>query len=94
MPLGPLAEGALPPILESVLQLFCYGTSWILVPIFTFVTVYVEPTPLREFVKPKFGRIQRSSNGHYIMKAELASLLGILFWNMIAIGAYVFFKYT
>ena len=91
MPLGAIAEVILQPIIEVVLQLFCYGTAWLLVPIFTFGIVFVEPTPIREFVKPGFGRLQRSSKGHYVMDAELGSLIGMVFWFAAAIGAYVYF---
>jgi len=94
MPLGAIAEAILQPIIEIVLQLFCYGTAWLLVPTFTFGRVFVEPTPIREFVKPGFGRIQRSSRGHYVMDAELGSLIGLVFWFAVAIGAYVCFAQT
>ncbi len=94
MPLGAIAEAILQPIIEIVLQLFCYGTAWLLVPIFTFGRVFVEPTPIREFVKPGFGRIQRSGRGHYVMDAELGSLIGMIFWFSVAIGAYVYFAQT
>lgn len=91
MPLGALAEAILQPIIEIVLQVFCYGTAWLLVPLFTCGKVYVEPTPLREFIKPGFGRLHRSPKGHYVM-AELGSLIGLLFWFAVAIGAYVLTK--
>jgi hypothetical protein len=94
MPLGAIAEAILQPVIEIVLQLFCYGTAWLLVPIFTFGRVFVEPTPIREFVKPGFGSIQRSSRGHYMIDAELGSLIGMIFWFAVAIGAYVYFAQT
>ena len=90
MPLGAIAEAILQPITEVVLQLFCYGTAWLLVPMLTFGRVFVEPAPIREFVKPGFGRIQRSNAGHYVMDAELGSLIGMAFWFAVAIGAYSF----
>ncbi len=92
MALGALAEAILQPIIEIVLQLFCYGSAWLLVPIFTFGKVYVEPTPMREFIKPGFGRLHRSHKGYYVMDAELGSLIGMLFWFAVAIGAYVLIK--
>lgn len=94
MPLSAIAEVILQPIIEVVLQLFCYGTAWLLVPIFTFGMVFVEPAPIREFVKPGFGRLQRSSKGHYVMDAELGSLIGMVFWFAVAIGAYAYFTHT
>jgi hypothetical protein len=91
MPLSAIAEAILQPIFEVVLQVFCYGTAWLIVPIFTLGRVYVEPTPIREFVKPGFGRLQRSSKGHYVMEAELASLIGLLFWFAFAAVIYAYF---
>jgi hypothetical protein len=94
MPLGAIAEAILQPIIEVVAQLICFGTAWLIVPIITLGRVYVEPTPIREFVKPGFGRLQRSSRGHYIMEAELASLIGMIFWLVAAAGAYTYFNRT
>ena len=92
MPLSAIAEAILQPIIEIVAQLACFGTAWLIVPIITLGRVYVEPTPLREFVKPGFGRLQRSGKGHYIMEAELASLVGMIFWFVAAAGAYAYFN--
>ena len=94
MPLGAIAEEILQPIIEVIFQLFCDGTAWSIVPIFTFGRVFVEPTPIREFVKPGFGSIQQSSRGHYVMDAELGSLIGMIFWFAVAMGAYVCFAQT
>jgi hypothetical protein len=94
MPLGAIAEAILQPIIEAVLQLFCYGTAWLIVPTFTCGRVFVEPSPIREFVKPGFGRLQRSAKGHYVMDAELGSLIGIVFWFSVGIGAYAYFAQT
>jgi len=90
MPLSAIAEAILQPIIEVVLQVLCYGTAWLIVPIFTLGRVYVEPAPIREFVKPGLGRLQRSSKGHYVMEAELASLVGLIFWFVVAAGVYAF----
>ncbi len=94
MPLSAIAEAILQPIIEAVLQLFCYGTAWLLVPIFTCGKVFVEPTPIREFVKPGFGRLQRSAKGHYVMDAELGSLIRMVFWFAVGIGACAYFTRT
>ena len=88
MALSAFAELVLQPIAEVSLQLLCYGTAWLLVPVFTLGKVFVEPTPIREFVKPGLGRIQRGDYGPYIMDAELASLFGMLFWVVVAVIAY------
>lgn len=88
MPLSSIAEAILQPIAELVAQLLCYGTAWLIVPIFTLGRVYVEPSPIREFVKPGLGRLQRSGKGYYVMEAELASLIGMVFWFVVAAVAY------
>jgi hypothetical protein len=74
--LGAIVEAIVLPVVDVVLQFVCYGTAWLLVPIFTLGRVYVEPAPVREFVKPRFARLQRSDRGHDVMEAELASLVG------------------
>ena len=94
MPLGALAEAVLQPIVEIVLQVFCYGTAWLLVPLFTCGKIDVVPTPMREFVRPKFGGVHRGPKGRYVMDAELASLIGLLFWFAVAMGAYAVHKST
>ncbi|MBY0571105.1 MAG: hypothetical protein K2P61_07455 [Burkholderiaceae bacterium] len=94
MPLSVIAETILQPIAEAAMQLICYGTAWLIIPIFTLGRVHVEPSPLREFVKPGLGRLQRSGNGHYMMEAELASLIGLIFWFVVAAGACVYFNQT
>jgi len=94
MPLSAIAEAILQPIIEVAVQLLCYGTAWLIVPIITLGRVYVEPAPIREFVKPGFGRLQRSRKGYYVMEAELASLIGMIFWFVVAAGAYAYFMKT
>ncbi|WP_374661319.1 hypothetical protein [Inhella sp.] len=94
MPLSAIAEAILQPIVEVVLQLFCYGTAWLLVPILTCGIVFVEPTPILEFVKPGFGWVQRSPKGHYVMDAELGSLIGIIFWLAVGLGTYAYSMQT
>ena len=92
MPLTAMAEAILQPVIEGVAQWVCFGTAWLIVPIITIGRVYVEPTPIRECVKRGLGRLQRSSKGHYIMEAALASLVGTVFWFVTAAVAYASFK--
>lgn len=94
MPLSAIAEAIIQPIVEVVLQLFCYGTAWLLVPILTCGKVFVEPTPIREFVKPGLGSVQRSPKGHHVMDAELGSLIGIIFWLVVGLGTYAYSMQT
>lgn len=81
-------------IAEVVLQLFSYGTARLLVPMFSLGRVCIEPTPLRKFVKPGFGPLQRNNTGLCVMEAEVASLIGMLFWFAAAIAAYALFTQT
>lgn len=80
-------ELLLQPILEFVFYVVGYATAWVVVPVFTFGTVTVEPTHGRA-IKPKRGRIQRSAGGGYVMEAELAALVGWLFWIAVAVIVY------
>jgi hypothetical protein len=89
MPLSPILEVILQPVAEIALQLAGYITACIIVPVFTLGLVGVEPGPRGEVVKPKFGRIQRLPNGNLIMEAELASLVGLLFWVVVGVGVYL-----
>jgi hypothetical protein len=93
MPLSPIAEAILQPIAELLMQLIGYLTSRIIVPVFTFGLVHVEPGPHKEYVAPKFGRIQRHS-GKLIMDAELGALIGIIFWLIVVVGSFAYYNNT
>ena len=93
MPLSPIAEFILQPVLELVLQVVGYFTARVIVPIFTLGAVHVEPGPHKELVVPKFGRIQRHG-GKLIMEAELGALFGIIFWFIIGLGAFAYANHT
>lgn len=82
-------ELLLQPILELVFYVLGYATAWVIVPVFTFGHVTVEPGPDGRFLKPKRGRIQRVGPGKYVMEAEMAVWVGVLFWVLVAIGAYL-----
>lgn len=88
MPLSPIVELILQPVAELAIQVAGYITACVVVPVFTLGLVKVGPEPEGEFVKPKFGRVQRRSDGKLIMDAELASLVGVLFWIAVCVGAY------
>jgi hypothetical protein len=88
MPLSPILEVILQPVAEMALQLAGYITACVVVPVFTLGVVGVEPGPDGEFVKPKLGAIQRLANGKLVVEAELASLVGLLFWVAVGVGVY------
>lgn len=81
-------ELLLQPILELVFYVLGYATAWVIVPVFTFGQVTVEPGADGKFLRPKRGRIQRSAAGKYVMEAEVAVWVGVLFWILVAVVAY------
>lgn len=93
MPLSPIAEAILQPIIALLMQLIGYLTSRIIVPLFTFGLVHVEPGPQKEYVVPKFGRIRRHS-GKLVMDAELGALIGIIFWLIVVAGSFAYYRNT
>jgi hypothetical protein len=82
-------ELLLQPIFEFVFYGIGYATAWVVVPLFTFGQVTVEPVRHGRDVEPKRGRIRRSARGGYIMEAELAVLVGWLFWMAVAVIVYL-----
>lgn len=60
-----------------------------LVPLATLGTVLVEPATVPQPVKPGLGRARRRAAGPWVMDAELASLVGIVFWIATAVAAFV-----
>ena len=74
----------LQPILEFVLYPIGYCTAWLVVPVFTFGCVTVEPGPAGKRVNR--GRIQSAGRGQYLMDADLAACIGILFWVLVGVG--------
>lgn len=93
MPLTPIAEFILQPILELVLQVIGYLTARVIVPTFSFGLIHVEPGPQKELVLPKLGRVQRHG-GKLIMDAELGALIGIIFWLVVGFGSYAYYRNT
>jgi hypothetical protein len=85
-------ELLLQPILEFVFYAIGYGTAWLVVPVITFGRVIVEPGPGGKFVKPKRGRIQSIGRDRYLMDAELAACIGVLFWILVAVGIYLILR--
>lgn len=87
MPLGAVFEFLLQPVAEAILQIAGYVTARVLVPVATLGRVQVE-TFAKSPVKPGKGRIRRLPDGRLWMEAELASLVGLLFWAGVAVAVY------
>lgn len=92
MPLSALAEFVLQPIAEIVAQGAGYLTARVVVPVISLGRIHVEPGPNKKLIKPQFGRLQRLPNGKLVMEAELASLIGLVFWGVVGLGAYFVFR--
>jgi hypothetical protein len=80
-------------LLQPILELLFYGigyvTAWLLVPVFTFGHVTVEPTINGKKLKPRGGRIQCIAPGRYVMTAELGSMVGVLFWVVVVVAFFL-----
>lgn len=82
-------ELLLQPIFELVFYTVGYVTAWILVPVFTFGHVSVEPGLNGIPLEPRRGRIQRIAPAKYVMSAELGSIIGGLFWILVVVGYFL-----
>lgn len=94
MALGALVEFIVETVFgtvgELVLQIFCYGTTYLLLPIVSLGKCYVESASIFRFTRPKWGGLHKDENGRYCMDAELASFLGFIFWLVALISLIVF----
>ena len=88
MPLGPVFEALLQPVAEAALQIAGYVTARALVPVLTLGRVEVEDFDAPP-VKPNIGRIRRTTGGRLRMDAELAALLGLVFWAAVGVCIYL-----
>ena len=79
----------LQPILELVFYAIGYATAWLMVPVFTFGHVTVEPSTNGKTLRPRRGRIQRIAPGKYLMTAELGCCFGVLFWIVVVVGYFM-----
>ena len=89
MPGSVIAELILRPILEGVLQVAGYLTARVIVPVFTFGTVVVEPLGWKSRVHPKLRWPNLTGRRPRVIDGEFASLLGLVFWGLIAVLVYV-----
>ena len=94
MPGSAIAEIILQPILEFVVQLVGYYTAWLIVPVFTLGNVVVEPLIASRKVYPKWRRPMTTGAEPKVLDAEMASLIGFLFWVLVATAAYLVWPKT
>lgn len=77
-----LVEILVRPIFEFLIQCAGYATAWLLLPVFTFGLLRVEPGRKGRFVKLGRGSIVKQPGGHYLVEAEVASFIGLLLWGI------------
>lgn len=89
MPGSFFAEIIIQPVLEAVLQLAGYLTARVIVPVITFGAVIVEPIERSTPVYPKLRWPNMIGRNPRVLDAEFASLLGLVFWGVIAFATYL-----
>lgn len=87
-----LLDILLQPVIEIGLQVAGYLTGYVVVPVFTFGSVLVEPDQKKEVVIPSGGTVKRRKDGVYIMDAELGALFGLIFWFIVAACFYMWWS--
>jgi len=93
MPGEIIGELILRPIAEIVLQILCYFTGRVVVPVLSLGLAYVEPAPKGvRVVVPKWHGFHRGSKGKVVVDAEMGALLGLLFWFILGISYYFLFR--
>ncbi|WP_226468073.1 hypothetical protein [Luteimonas panaciterrae] len=93
MPGEIIGEFILRPIAELVLQIAGYYTSRVVVPIFTFGYVHVEPAVKGVRVYPKWHGFHRTSDGRRVLDAEMGAFFGLVFWAVVGIATYLGYRY-
>lgn len=87
-----LLDVLLQPVIEIALQVAGYLTGYVVVPVFTLGSVFVEPDQKNEMVIPSGGTVKRRKDGVYIMDAELGALCGLIFWFVVAACFYIWWS--
>jgi hypothetical protein len=84
-----MLDELLQPVIEMAFQAAGYLTGYVVVPVFTLGTVFVEPDQKKEVVIPSGGSIKRRKDGVCTMHAELGTLCGLIFWFIVAACFYM-----
>ena len=77
-------------VLELVVQVFGYFTSRILFPLVSFGYISVAPVKKGIKIKPRWHGFGSGSNGRIVIHEEMAALLGIFFWIVVAAIVFLF----
>jgi hypothetical protein len=79
-------------IAQAIIQLFCYLTARLLLPVVTFGRVHVEPAPNQRRIVFRWHGVQRMANGSILLCADAGSLVGMVFWLIIiGLGILVYY---
>jgi len=93
MPGEVIGELILRPIAELLLQIAGDYTGRVVVPVFTFGFVHVEPAAKGVQVFPKWHGFHRASDGRRVLDAEMGAFLGLVFWAVLGIATYLGYRY-
>lgn len=85
---GSVVEWILQPLLEAILQFFGYWTACVVVPVFSLGRVAIERDGRPRRVRPRWHGFHRAESGDIVIDADMASLLGLLFWVAVGVAAY------
>lgn len=88
MPGSAIADWMLQPILEAILQVFGYMTACVVVPVLSLGRIAIEHDGRPRRARPRWHGFHRAEAGGYVIDADMASLLGLLFWVAVGIAAY------
>lgn len=96
MPLGALLEPVIQAVGELLLEGLGYQTGRVLAPACTFGRVVVAPLspeakdlPKRPRTKPDARVLRKLDDGRWLMSADLAVLIGLLFWICLLAGVFL-----
>lgn len=88
MALSEIAEALLEPLVELVFHVVGYATGVLLVKVLSLGRATVEVTGSSP-VRPRWHGFSRSADGHVVVDAEMATLIGIAFWSLVAVVAFI-----
>ncbi len=92
MPGSIIGELILQPLLEAALQVFGYWTGRIVIPTLSFGLLRIESVDRARRARPKWHGIHRAQGRGWVIDDNTTILLGLLFWGVMGIAAYVVFR--
>jgi hypothetical protein len=78
-------------IAQAILQLLCYFTARLLLPVFTLGRVHVEPPRDKRRIAFKWHGARRMANGSILLSVDSGSIVGMVFWVIfIGLGVLIY----